>query len=77
MKKKVALALFFENSANIDIVQKLSEKDILDIYALTLNQLPARYAHNTTIILNEHVRIPQIHSVIDDIIKHIQDNPKQ
>ncbi len=52
------------------------EKDIRDIYALTLNALPARYAQSGTIVLRDPVREEQIATVVSAAIVRIMENPK-
>ena len=73
---KLALLNFFENSDNYHIVKDLTQKDILDIYALTLNNFPARYAHTTTIIVGDPVRSEHISVAVSKIVNHIIQNPK-
>ena len=77
-EKKIIVALdtFFEEPGNKALFEKLSKKDLQDVYALTLNLLPARYAHNTTIIVNEPIGPAQIRSTIDEAIKTVTNNPK-
>lgn len=76
-KVKAMLCTFFEDPTNYHLVKTLSEKDILDIYALILNQLPAHYVHKTTIVVNEHTRGEHINAIIDGIIDRVKNNPKQ
>lgn len=52
------------------------KKDILDIYALALNALPARYAQSGTIVLRDPVREEQINSVVSNAIVRIMERPK-
>jgi hypothetical protein len=52
------------------------EKDIKDIYALTLNALPARYAQSGTIILRDPVRAEYIARAVQTAIMQVRARPK-
>lgn len=52
------------------------DKDIKDIYALTLNALPARYTQSGTIVLRDPVREEQIATVVSAAIVRIMERPK-
>ena len=77
-EKKVLTALenFFEESEHIELYHQLTRKDLQDIYALTLNQLPARYAHSSTIIVNDPVNSAKISDTIASVVQTIINNPK-
>ncbi|MDR2161928.1 MAG: late competence development ComFB family protein [Desulfovibrio sp.] len=58
------------------IYETISEKDLKDVYAYSLNQLPARYAQNGTIVLNDPVRRSAVLKVVRDAFTFVMDNPK-
>lgn len=49
--------------------------DIQDIYALTLNNLPARYAQDGVIVLKEKVNNAEIQDAIREAIKIVRERP--
>lgn len=49
--------------------------DIEDIYALTLNLLPARYVQQGSIILSDRLSDFEIKSKIRDAVERVLDNP--
>ncbi len=49
--------------------------DIEDIYALTLNLIPARYVQNGTIILQDRLSDFEIKSKIREATERVLDNP--
>lgn len=49
--------------------------DIQDIYALTLNLLPARYVQRGSIILSDRISDFEIKSKIREAIERVLDNP--
>ncbi|GAB6036408.1 late competence development ComFB family protein [Fundidesulfovibrio butyratiphilus] len=50
--------------------------DVQDIYALTLNLLPSRYAQRATIILKEPVKECHIETAIRRAIRVVRERPK-
>ncbi|MDR1360084.1 MAG: late competence development ComFB family protein [Deltaproteobacteria bacterium] len=54
-----------------------SDKAIQDIYAYSLNQLPARYAQAGTIVLNDPVRKADIRKVVRAAFDFVAENPKE
>lgn len=50
---------------------------IKDVYALALNNLPARYTQQGTIVLREPVRTEMIEQVVSDSLLHVLKNPKK
>ncbi len=54
----------------------LSEKDIRDIYALALNQLPAHYAQPGTIVLGDPYGQKAIYDIVLKAFDRIIANPK-
>lgn len=56
---------------------KPSEKDLFDIYALSLNSLPARYAQQGTIVLRDPVRDKEIEDSVRKAFAIVVENPKQ
>ncbi|OBQ56191.1 late competence development ComFB family protein [Halodesulfovibrio spirochaetisodalis] len=55
---------------------KPSEKDLFDIYALSLNSLPARYAQQGTIVLRDPVRDSDIEDAVRKAFAIVVENPK-
>lgn len=53
-----------------------SKKDLFDIYALSLNALPARYAQQGTIVLRDPVRDAEIESAVRKAFAIVVENPK-
>ncbi len=49
--------------------------DIEDIYALTLNLLPARYTQTGTIVLTDQISSYEIKNRIRDAIERVLENP--
>lgn len=49
--------------------------DIEDIYALTLNLLPARYVQCGTLILSDRISDYEIRSRMRDAVERVLDNP--
>lgn len=49
--------------------------DIQDIYALTLNKLPAHYVQEGSIVLHEPVDDTMIRDCIRDAIQHVRERP--
>jgi hypothetical protein len=49
--------------------------DIQDIYALTLNLLPAAYAQAGSIVLSDRISDYEIRSRIRDAVERVLDNP--
>lgn len=56
---------------------KPSEKDLFDIYALSLNSLPARYAQQGTIVLRDPVRDNEIEEAVRKAFAIVVENPKK
>ncbi|MEZ0575223.1 late competence development ComFB family protein [Halodesulfovibrio aestuarii] len=56
---------------------KPSEKDLLDIYALSLNSLPPRYAQQGTIVLRDPVRDNEIEDAVRKAFAIVVENPKK
>ena len=54
----------------------VSPEMLQDSYALALNNLPARYAQQGTIVLRDPVKKMTIEDVVTASIKHVLDNPK-
>jgi len=55
---------------------ELSPKDVQDIYACALNLLPARYAHEGTIILRDPVKKEDVQTAVRTAMERILENPK-
>jgi len=75
-KIRATLDKFFQDANDDSLLQQLSQKDIQDVYALTLNKLPARYAHNTTIVIKDPISSSQIRTIIKQAIETVIKNPK-
>ncbi len=54
----------------------LTEKDVRDIYALALNQLPTSYAQPGTIVLGDAYSQETIDDIVLKAFDKIYDNPK-
>lgn len=54
----------------------LDMETIQDAYAYALNQLPARYAQNGTIILRDPVRPHEIRAVVENALQRVMNNPR-
>ncbi len=54
----------------------LLEKDIQDIYALSLNQLPAHYTQFGTIVLDQPINAEDINSIVLNAYEQVVDFPK-
>jgi len=70
------LAEFLNSNKASAKVALLDAKDIQDIYALALNQLPARYAHSTTIIVGDPVRDEDARQAIMEAMETVLAFPK-
>lgn len=56
--------------------EKITERNIMDIYALALNSLSSRYALTGTIVLRDPVKEEDIANAVTAAIKKIIANPK-
>jgi len=54
----------------------ISEKDLQDIYALTLNTLPPRYTQRGTIVLRDPVTKREIFAALEDAYDQVVEWPK-
>jgi len=52
-----------------------NDLDIQDIYALTLNMLPAGYAQHGSIVLSDRLSSYEIKSRIRDAVERVLENP--
>ncbi|MHC1788080.1 late competence development ComFB family protein [Solidesulfovibrio sp.] len=52
-----------------------SRTDIEDIYALTLNKLPARYAQAVSLVIREPVSDDMIRDTLRDAVCTVRDRP--
>ncbi|MCG8529865.1 MAG: late competence development ComFB family protein [Desulfovibrionales bacterium] len=52
-------------------------KDLHDIYALSLNSLPARYTQQGTIVLRDPVRDKDIENAVRKAFAIVIENPKE
>lgn len=50
---------------------------VKDVYAFALNNMPARYTQQGTIVLRDPVRSETIEQVVSDALLHILKNPKE
>ena len=64
-----------------ELIQKknnalISNKDLQDIYALTLNALPARYVQRGTIVLRDPVSKAELYAAVEDAYDRVMAKPK-
>ncbi len=57
-------------------IANFDQKDLQDVYALTLNNLPAKYAHKGTIVMNGQVFREEIDLALEKAIEVVASNPK-
>lgn len=65
-----------------DLIERLGLRDISpetvkDAYAYALNNLPARYTQQGTIVLRDPVRKRAIDDIVSASLEHVLSNPKQ
>ncbi|MDR1945774.1 MAG: late competence development ComFB family protein [Desulfovibrio sp.] len=58
-------------------MQDLNSDMIMDIYAMALNLLPARYTQSGTIVLREPVRKSVVDKAVREALHLVMRNPKQ
>lgn len=58
------------------IDQGFTDKDLLDIYTYSLNQLPARYTLTGTMVLRDPVSKEDVCAVVREAFEHVTKNPK-
>jgi hypothetical protein len=73
-EKRVADCMREELAAMMDA--RFSEQDLRDVFAYSLNQLPARYTNPGTIVLGDAVRKPEITAIVREAFEVILKNPK-
>jgi len=54
----------------------ISDKDLQDMYALTLNMLPPRYTQRGTIVLRDPVTKREIYEALEDAYDQVVERPK-
>jgi len=54
----------------------ISDKDLQDMYALTLNVLPPRYTQRGTIVLRDPVTKREIYAALEDAYDQVVERPK-
>ncbi len=54
-----------------------SEKALRDIYAYSLNQIPARYTQSGTIVLRDPVRKDAVRKIVRKAFDVVTNNPKE
>ncbi len=52
------------------------EEELRDVYAYALNQLPARYAQQGTIILRDPVKKDSVKNMVQEAFNVVLNNPK-
>lgn len=72
-----ALEEFLASDRGRSYQDLLSAKDYQDIYALALNQLPARYAQSGTIIIGNPVRTEDATQAVYDAFETVLNHPKE
>ncbi|MCL2123353.1 MAG: late competence development ComFB family protein [Desulfovibrionaceae bacterium] len=63
---------FLRNKGN----SLISDKDLQDMYALTLNELPPRYTQRGTIVLRDPVTKREIFAALEDAYDQVMNRPK-
>ena len=53
----------------------ISDKDLQDMYALTLNVLPPRYTQRGTIVLRDSVTKREIYAALEDAYDQVVERP--
>lgn len=71
-----ALARLLEDNRGRAKVELLDAKDFQDIYALALNQLPARYAQPGTIVVGDPVRDEDAARAVMEACEIVANRPK-
>jgi len=70
------LAMRLTEPSNAALYRHFTSKDIQDIYALALNQLPARYVQKHTIMFKDGISLDKVNEAVDYAISIVSDNPK-
>ena len=73
-ESRVAECMREELATMID--NAFTEKDLLDVYALSLNTLPARYTQKGTIVLREPVSKESVRTTVRNAFEQVLQNPK-
>ncbi len=71
--QKVLLDLIAKDSSKLAL---FDAKDLQDVYAISLNNLPTSYAHKGTIVVNKQVSKQDIERTVDNAIDRVRNNPK-
>ena len=71
-----ALETFLMSERGQSYQELLSIKDLQDIYALALNQLPARYAQSGTIVIGNPVRDFDARQAVMEAFETVLHHPK-
>lgn len=71
-----ALGRLLDDNRGRAKVELLDVKDFQDIYALALNQLPARYAQPGTIVVGDPVRDDDALRAVMDAYETVANRPK-
>ncbi len=71
--QKVLLEMIQVDNSKLAV---FDEKDVQDVYAISLNNLPTSYAHKGTIVVNKQVVKEDIVAVIENAIEIVRNNPK-
>ncbi len=72
-----ALENFLMSDRGQSYQELLNTKDLQDIYALALNQLPARYAQPGTIIIGNPVREEDAANAVYEAFETVLNHPKE
>lgn len=70
------LAMRLTEPSSAALYRSLTSKDIQDIYALALNQLPARYVQKHTIMFKDGISLDEVNGAVDYAISILLNNPK-
>jgi hypothetical protein len=73
-EKRVADCMRGELAVMIDA--HFSDQDLRDVFAYSLNQLPARYTNPGTIVLGDTVRKSEITAIVREAFEVVLKNPK-
>lgn len=72
-----SLNAFMESARGRSYKELMTSKDMQDIYALALNQLPARYAQSGTIIIGNPVREDDAVQAVLEAFETVLSHPKE
>lgn len=71
------VASFLQELLNSMIDEDFEKEVVMDVYALALNNLPARYAQSGSIVLRDPVRQEDIEKAVREALDQVLINPKE